>query len=136
MGHLVLCCALFILCGVAYATVELEEGVNQLQNWSFEKGFVGLCAEQIDGDDPVLRRCMVPSGIWEIEDDAPGATGRIELDDREAYSGSFSLKMMASRLSCFTSLRSHSAHLPSKSILGDPFSGALTSKKFPMTSKS
>jgi hypothetical protein len=93
MRHLVLCCALFILCGVAYATVELEEGVNQLQNWSFEKGVIGLCAEQIDGNDPVLRRCMVPPGMWEIEDDASGATGRIELDDREVYSGSFSMKM-------------------------------------------
>ena len=47
--------------------------------------------EQINGDDPVLRRCMITSGIWEIEDDVPRATGRIEPDDKEAYSGNFSL---------------------------------------------
>jgi len=93
MKHVVLCFALFILCGVVYAAVELEEGVNQLQNWGFEQGVLGLCMEQINGGDPVLRRCVVPPGIWEIEDYTPGTTGEMELDDEEVYSGNFSLKV-------------------------------------------
>lgn len=92
MKRVVLCCVLSILCGVVYAAVELEEGVNQLQNWGFEQGILGLCVEQMSGDDPVLRRCIIP-GMWEIEDYTPGSTGRAELDDEEVYSGNFSLKI-------------------------------------------
>ena len=36
MKRILLCYALFIFCGVVYAAVELEEDVNQLQNWGFE----------------------------------------------------------------------------------------------------
>jgi hypothetical protein len=61
---------LFVLCGTVYAKVELEEGVNQLQNGDFEQG------------------ALAP---WTMEVTGSG-TGIIELDDQEVHSGEFSLK--------------------------------------------
>jgi len=60
---------LFVLCGTVYAAVDLEEGVNQLQNGDFEQGV------------------LAPWTMSQQE----GATGVIELDDKEMHSGEFSL---------------------------------------------
>ena len=62
---------LFILCGTVYAKVDLEEGVNQIQNGDFEQG------------------ALAP---WTISQQ-DGATGVIELDDQEVHSGESSLKV-------------------------------------------
>ena len=62
---------LFVLCGTVYAKVELEEGVNQLQNGDFEQGTVAP---------------------WTMEVTGTGA-GIIELDDNEVHSGESSLKV-------------------------------------------
>jgi hypothetical protein len=68
-------CVLLLVCGTAYAKVELEKGENQLQNGDFEQG-------------------KTPVG-WVIEDRAPGATGVIELDKKDVHGGDFSLKVTA-----------------------------------------
>ena len=61
----------FVLCGTVYAKVELEEGVNQIQNGDFEQGD------------------LAP---WRL-DETGTATGTMELDDTEVHSGQFSLKV-------------------------------------------
>ena len=81
----------FFICGVVYADVHLEEGVNQLRNWDFEQGILGLSIRQANGAQPSVRRCMIPH-VWQIEDYTPEGTGRIELDDREVHSGDFPLR--------------------------------------------
>ncbi len=83
---------IFFVCGVVCADVHLEEGVNQLRNWDFEQGILGLCILQANDAEPSVRRCMIPD-VWQIEDYTPEGTGRIELDDREVHSGDFSLKV-------------------------------------------
>ena len=83
---------IFFVCGVVCADVHLEEGVNQLRNWDFEQGILGLCIMQANDAEPSVRRCMIPD-VWQIEDYTPEGTGRIELDDREMHSGDFSLKV-------------------------------------------
>ncbi|MFC1714175.1 cellulase family glycosylhydrolase [Candidatus Poribacteria bacterium] len=93
MRRAALCtCLLFSICGVVCADVYLEKGVNQLQNWDFEQGILGLCVTQPNGSDPGLRRCVVPD-VWQIEDYTPAGTGTIELDDKEIHDGNFSLKV-------------------------------------------
>jgi len=62
---------LFVLCGTVYAKVDLEEGVNQIQNGDFEQG------------------TFAP---WRM-DETGTATGIIELDDQGVHSGQFSLKV-------------------------------------------
>jgi len=87
-----LICLTFFVCGVVCADVHLEQGVNQLRNWDFEQGILGLCIMQANGAEPSVRRCIIPD-IWQIEDYTPKGTGRIELDDRQVHSGDFSLKV-------------------------------------------
>ncbi len=86
-----ICLTLFV-CGAVRADVNLEAGVNQLQNWDFEQGILGLCIMQANGTEPSVRRCIIPD-VWQIEDYTPEGTGRIELDDRVVHSGDFSLKV-------------------------------------------
>jgi hypothetical protein len=73
MRQAVLCIlgVLFVLCGTVYAKVELEEGVNQLQNGDFEQG---------------------TPAPWTMEVTGTG-TGIIELDDKEVHSEESSLKV-------------------------------------------
>ncbi len=85
-------CVFLVIYGTAQARVELEKGVNQVQNWDFEQGFLGLCITYADSDEPNVRRCVVPD-VWGTEDYTPERNGRIELDDKEAFSGNFSLKV-------------------------------------------
>lgn len=60
---------LFVLCGTVYAKVDLEEGVNQIQNGDFEQG------------------TFAP---WTM-DETGTATGIMELDDEEVHGGESSL---------------------------------------------
>jgi len=64
-------CALFVLCGAAYAKIDLEEGVNQIQNGNFEQGDLNP---------------------WRM-DETEGGTGIIELDDQEMHDGKSSMKV-------------------------------------------
>ena len=67
---------LLVLCGTVYAKVDLEEGVNQIQNGDFEQG--GFAPWRLDQVDT--------------------ATGTMELDDEEVHSGEFSLKVTPTNL--------------------------------------
>jgi hypothetical protein len=82
----------FFICGIIHADVPMEEGVNQIQNWDFERGILGLFIEQANGAEPSVRRCLLPDA-WQIVYIPPESKGAIELDDRQVHNGSFSLKV-------------------------------------------
>ena len=67
---------LFVLCGTVYAAVELEEGVNQMQNGDFEQGVLNPWTWSQTGT----------------------ATGTMELDDEEMHGGEFCLKVITTAL--------------------------------------
>ncbi len=67
---------LFVLCGTVYAAVDLEEGVNLIQNGDFEQG---------------------DFAPWTFSQSGT-ATGTMELDGNEAYSGKSSLKVTTTNM--------------------------------------
>lgn len=91
MKWVALCiCILSAFARAADAKVCLEKGVNQVQNWDFEQGILGLCITQ--DEEPGVRRCIIPD-LWRIEDYTPKRGGRIELDSKEAHGGRYSMKV-------------------------------------------
>ena len=73
---LVILGVLFVLYGTVYAAVDLEEGVNIIQNGDFEQD------------------TFAP---WRL-DQVGTATGEMELDDKEVHGGEFSLKVTTTNM--------------------------------------